>query len=99
MDISYATFVRDTEARQIAVALEERQYLHPHQAVGEALEEVGKSAGFCSRAAEDALDWMRLRAQAKIGRLRHTEILQLARSIARFWRQNTTTAVTQESKR
>jgi hypothetical protein len=48
--------------------------------------------GVCPNAAEHALRWLGVKPGTKIGRLRRTELMQLARSIHRFWRQAAETA-------
>jgi hypothetical protein len=93
MDRTYTAFVNDLGARQIADALEQRQYTHPHQLVRDALEEIRESVGFGDDIASEALERMGVNTEAQIGRLRHTELLQLARSIARFWRESVPMAI------
>ena len=44
-------------------------------------------------AIEQALNWLQLDGSQSVGRLRRTELMQLARSIHRFWRQRTDAAL------
>lgn len=77
----------DTGADGILDELSTRQFLSPHRSLGDVLDEVQQSLGFCPKAAATALDWLKLNPAGAIGRLRRSELIQLARSIHRFWRQ------------
>jgi hypothetical protein len=69
-------------------ALTTRQYLRPHEPVADALAHVVDAVGVCPGAVEQAVRWLGLdAARTPVGRLRRTELTQLARSIHRFWRQ------------
>jgi hypothetical protein len=63
-----------------------RQFLRPHSSVRDALAASAQAVGFCPRAAEHALRWLDSDPTQSIGRLRRTELTQLANSIHRFWR-------------
>jgi hypothetical protein len=76
-----------TDADRILQDLSSRQHTGPHQRLGEALERASQALGFCPQAAETALRWLQLDSNAVIGRLRRTQLIQLSRSIHRFWRQ------------
>ena len=67
--------------------LSTRQYLTPHQPLEDALAAAQNELGFCPAAAQTASRWLNLDPHQAIGRLRRTELIQLARSIHRFWRQ------------
>lgn len=67
--------------------LSNRQYLRPHQTLREALDAAGSALAFCPLAAESAVEWLGLDATRLIGRVERTELIQLSRSIHRFWRQ------------
>lgn len=67
--------------------LTNRQHLRPHQTLGQALEAASESLGYCPRAAETALSWLHLDPSATLGRLRRSQLAQLANSIHRFWQQ------------
>jgi hypothetical protein len=56
-------------------------------ALGEALDDVSQQVGFCPGAAAGALRWLQLDEGVKLGRLRRSELMQLASSIDRFWRK------------
>lgn len=66
--------------------LSERQHLSPHDDVESALRRVADSVGLCRAASVRALDWLELDAATPLGRLRRTELAQLARCLYRFWR-------------
>jgi hypothetical protein len=88
MDRSYLRSEHEAEAGWIVAALQRVQFTHPHAFIRSAVESAGRDVGFCPQAARHALAWLGLQADTSIGRLRRSEILQLARSIQRFWRQN-----------
>ena len=71
----------------ILESLSTQQYLRPHQSIGEALGLASESVGFCPGAAEQAMKWLGVDGSQAIGRLRRTELTQLARSIERYWRR------------
>jgi hypothetical protein len=64
------------------------QHLHPHEPLADALAQVRDEQGICPNAIEAAIQWLELDPTKAIGRLRRTELMQLARSIHRFWRQH-----------
>src|SRR5829696_5749347 len=66
--------------------LTHRQHLRPHLSVGEVLEQSTTELGCCPIAIARAVQWLNLDASRAIGRLRRSELLQLARSVHRFWR-------------
>ena len=68
-------------------ALSTRQHLRPHEPLADALAHVRDQMGVCPNAIEAALQWLEVDPAKSIGRLRRTELMQLARSIHRFWRQ------------
>ncbi|HYE18167.1 MAG TPA: hypothetical protein VEA69_06970 [Tepidisphaeraceae bacterium] len=88
MDRSYLRFVSSRSADRIADALTEQQYVAPHQSVGAALDAARAGVGFCALAADRALASLRLDPATTIGRLRRTELMQLARAIYRGWRHS-----------
>ena len=88
MDRSYLRATRDAEAMVTVAALQKQQFVRPHQTVLQALLGVGQEVRLCPTAVERAMNWLQIDAQKAIGRLRKSELLQLARSIQRFWRQN-----------
>jgi hypothetical protein len=73
-------------------ALSNRQYLRPHEPVSASLAHAVETLGVCPQAVEQAVGWLQLEPSTPVGRLRRTELTQLARSVYRFWRQRTTTA-------
>jgi hypothetical protein len=78
------------ECQSLLDALSTRQHLRPHEPVGEAMANVGAQMEVCPDAAAAALRWLDLDPTRSIGRLRRTELMQLARSVHRFWRQSRT---------
>ena len=85
----------DTDFDRLFGLLSTRQHLHPHEAIADALSRTIDTLGVCPIAVEQAVGWLGIDASTSIGRLRRTELTQLARSIHRFWRQ--ATPATQES--
>lgn len=72
---------------RIAAELSKRQYLTPHRSLGDVLADLQGVLGFCPNAAATGLKWLNLDPTVAVGRLRRGELIQLARSIHRFWRQ------------
>lgn len=75
------------ECEALLEALSTRQHLDPHQPVTAALASLVERVGVCPQAVEQAAAWLGIDGTQSIGRLRRTELMQLARSIHRFWRQ------------
>jgi hypothetical protein len=70
----------------IVQLLTDRQHVHPHLSVREVMEQATTELGCCPIAIERATQWLNLDTSRAIGRLRRSELLQLARSVHRFWR-------------
>lgn len=87
MDTSYQRFTNFDTASRILEVLTEEQFIRPHRPLAEALDAAGKRAGFCPDAGRRALAHLNLDRTSAIGRLRRTELNQLARAIHRLWRQ------------
>jgi len=87
--------LRASDPDAILSDLSTRQYLSPHQPLGDVLAAAQNKLGFCPAAAETASRWLSLDPRQAIGRLRRTELIQLARSIHRFWRQKLESAQSQ----
>jgi hypothetical protein len=85
---SYLRLEHDAKAQRIVETLQRLQFVHPHDPIRTAVETASRQIGFCPEAARYALTWLGLDTKTAIGRLRRSELLQLARSIRRFWRQN-----------
>jgi len=75
------------EAESLLNDLSTRQHLRPHEPLREALGRLESELGVCPNAIDAALQWLELDGAKSIGRLRRTELTQLARAIHRFWRQ------------
>lgn len=80
------------DADEILRDLTVRQHIFPHQPIGGVLSVAATAVGFCPRAADQAVAWLGIDPAAAVGRLRRTELSQLARCIHRFWRQARTAA-------
>lgn len=89
-------------------ALTTAQYLSPHEPLSAALQRAVDGLKVCPQAVNHAVAWLAVDPATPIGRLRRTELVQLARSIYRFWRQSgampatatvTTTPAAQRSER
>lgn len=70
----------------IVQLLTNRQHLRPHLSVREVLEQAITELGCCPIAIDRATQWLNLDTTRAIGRLRRSELLQLSRSVHRFWR-------------
>jgi len=68
-------------------ALTDRQHMAPHESVARSLSHVIGELGVCPKAVEQSLGWLQVDPGKSIGRLRRTELMQLARTIHRFWRR------------
>jgi hypothetical protein len=75
-------------AQEILSTLSEWQYLRPHRPLADVLADVVVKLGVCSDAAQSAIERLELDAARPIGRLRATELNQLARCIGRLWEQS-----------
>jgi hypothetical protein len=64
-----------------------RQYLAPHEPLAQSLASTVDCLSVCPKAVEQALGRLQLDPNQSIGRLRRTELLQLARTVHRFWQQ------------
>jgi hypothetical protein len=89
MDRSFLRRAVQADADQLLEHLSQEQFAHPHASLKTVLQQTIDSTGVCPQAAEQALTWLQLDENRPIGRLRRTELTQLARSIHRHWRQNT----------
>jgi hypothetical protein len=69
----------------IVELLTSRQHLRPHSSVGQVLAQATTELGCCPIAVARATTWLNLDVTRAIGRLRRSELLQLARAISRFW--------------
>jgi hypothetical protein len=76
------------DADVVVQALTQRQFVRPHQPLRQALAEVIDELRCCPVAVERAVQWLQLQWDEPIGRLRRTELIQLARVIHRFWNES-----------
>ena len=88
MDRSYLRRLRSPDSDEILSDLTTRQHLNPRNPLAEVLADAARLVGFCPDAATRALEWLELDPAVAVGRLRRTELTQLARCIYRFWRQS-----------
>lgn len=71
------------EAEVILQDLTTRQHLFPRQS----LQEVLAQTRACPAAAQRAMEWLGLDGTRPIGRVKRAELIQLARSLHRFWKR------------
>jgi hypothetical protein len=74
------------DADEALQALSTRQFVNPHKPVAAAVLEVAEGLGICSSAAARSVTWLELDGSSAFGRLRRSELAQLARSMVRFAR-------------
>ena len=87
----------DIDAEMILEKLTIRQFVHPHEAVERSLATMCLDLGCCPKAVDRSLQWLAQNPSQSIGRLRRTELTQLARSIHRFWGQSSEIAQSSDS--
>jgi hypothetical protein len=80
---------RVLEAEAILGDLTTRQHVRPHMALRAVL--AGMSV--CPVAAERAIEWLGLDGDTAVGRVKRAELIQLARSLHRFWSRATAAGV------
>jgi hypothetical protein len=73
---------------QLVSQLQTQQHLHPYRSLEVALQHLEQLIGLCPNVAEQAISALSLDRDVKIGRLRRCQLLQLARTLHRLWRQN-----------
>lgn len=73
-------------ADSILEILTRRQFLNPHRALGIVLTEALQDIGACPSIEQEALERLGLDVSLSIGRLRRTELTQLARVLHRLWK-------------
>jgi hypothetical protein len=88
MNRSFLRRLRSPDSGDILTSFTVRQHLQPHRALAPMLTDAAEEVGFCPDAAAKAVQWLGLDPAGSIGRLRRTELTQLARCIYRFWRQS-----------
>ena len=87
MDSNYQRFLAAGDADRVVDALSRQQFLRPHQSIDSAVAAVIDELGVCPEAARAAVESLQADPSLAVGRLRRTELMQLGRSIYRFWRQ------------
>ena len=86
------TVVAQREFENLLHLLTTRQHLWPHEPVSEALSHTVADLNVCPNAIAQSLERLHLDANHSIGRLRRTELMQLARTIHRYWRASAQSA-------
>jgi hypothetical protein len=79
------------EFDRLLEVLTTRQHLNPHEPIEQSLAHTIDLMDVCPNAIAQGLGWLQIEPSTLIGRLRRTELTQLARSIHRFWRQSAAT--------
>jgi hypothetical protein len=87
-DNGYRRFLATGDAERLVQALSNQQFLKPHQSVEDALGAVVDELGVCPEAARVAMETLQVEAATPVGRMRRTELMQLARTLSRLWRQH-----------
>src|SRR4051812_8249318 len=88
--------VIQSDFENLLEALSSRQHLQPHEPLQASLAHLVDTLGVCPGAVDQAAQWLQLDPATPIGRLRRTELTQLAGSIHRFWRQRNREAASPE---
>jgi len=73
------------EAEAVLDVLTRRQFLQPHTSLRDVLASTIDEMHCCPLAIERAMQWLGLKWDQPIGRMRRTELMQLARVIHRLW--------------
>jgi hypothetical protein len=87
MQFSHVRFPTPADGDRIVEVLSEEQFLKPHQSIASAMAAVVDGLGVCPGAADEAVRSLGVELGTSVGRLRRTELMQLARTVHRFWRQ------------
>jgi hypothetical protein len=85
MNRSFLRPVPSADSDAILNILTTRQHLSPHEPLEEALRSVIDGLGCCPAAVQNATQWLKVDPAQAIGRLRRTELMQLAKAVHRFW--------------
>ena len=84
---SYLRRMTRAASDDIVQLLTDCQHAFPRMSVADVMRRATEKLGCCPVAIAQAIEWLQTDATRPIGRLRRGELLQLARSIHRFWRQ------------
>jgi hypothetical protein len=84
---------------EVVELLTTRQFLHPHLPLTTVLQSAMDELGCCPAAIQRALEWLQMDPALAIGRLRRSELIQLGKSIHRFWRQAAPEQTVQDASR
>jgi hypothetical protein len=86
MDRSTLRRMIHADFESLLEVLTARQHVAPHEHLSQSLARAIGELGVCPNAVEQSLSWLQLDPGKSIGRLRRTELMQLARTVHRFWR-------------
>ena len=86
--------VAQSEFDNLLNLLTTRQHLAPHEPVSESLSHTVGDLNVCPNAIAQSLERLNLDPAKSIGRLRRTELMQLARTVHRYWRAAQTSSQT-----
>jgi len=89
--------IADSDA--ILNILTTRQHLSPHAPLDDVLRSVIDDLSCCPAAVQHATDWLKLNPAQPIGRLRRTELMQLAKAVHRFWGRSLAEAASSATSR
>ena len=87
MNRAYLQRVANAASDDVVNLLTTRQHLRPHQPLHDVLQSVVDELGCCPLAVRRALEWLQIDPATSVGRLRRCELIQLGKSVSRFWRQ------------
>ncbi len=89
MDRSTLRRMIHADFESLLQVLTTRQHVSPHEPVAQSLAHAVGDLGVCPNAVAQSLGWLQLDPAKSIGRLRRTELMQLTRTLHRFWREAT----------
>jgi hypothetical protein len=87
MNRTYLQRIASAASDDVVNLLTTRQHLRPHQSVRDVLQSAVNELGCCPIAVQRAVEWLQLDPATSVGRLRRCELIQLGKSVSRFWRQ------------
>jgi hypothetical protein len=99
MNRSLLPHLINVDSDDLLEVLTVQQHLAPHEPLERSLARTADALGVCPQAVSHALAWLQVDPSTPLGRLRRTELMQLTRSIHRFWRQAVAAAAGQPSER
>jgi len=76
-----------TDSQSLFTHLSTQQFLHPHRSLKRALDLAVRELHYCPAGSDRAMHWLDIEPHQLVGRIRRTELAQLARSTHRFSKQ------------